>query len=86
MSRPGHTVEQPSEGRQRKHDEDCGKRAEPAKCRVFVIHARKSTSWPGRPDGVSTAWALRARKMRKSGAAVRAAVLRKSAICDVLVL
>ena len=41
--RPGRTVKQPSEGRQREHDEDCGERAEPAECRVVVIHGRKST-------------------------------------------
>jgi hypothetical protein len=50
--RPGRAVKQPSEGRQREHDEDCGKRAEPAECRVVVIHGRKSTSWPGRLDAV----------------------------------
>ena len=71
VSRPGHTVEQPSEGRQREHDEDCGKRAEPAKCRVVVIHARKSTSWPGRLDAVSTAWAsARWKNAGSPGAAV----------------
>ena len=41
--RPGRAVKQPSEGRQREHDEDCGERAEPAECRVVVIHGRKST-------------------------------------------
>ena len=51
-ARPGGTVEQPSESRQREHDEDCGERAEPAECRVVVIHARNSTSWPGRLRGV----------------------------------
>jgi hypothetical protein len=41
--RPGRAVKQPSEGRQREHDENCGERAEPAECRVVVIHGRKST-------------------------------------------
>ena len=46
-ARPGRAVEEPSESRQREHDEDCGERAEPAECRVVVIHARKSTRWRG---------------------------------------
>jgi len=63
---PGRPVEEPSESRQREHDEDCGKRAEPAECRVVVIHARKSTRWRGQLGGVPDAWSHHAPKMRKS--------------------
>ena len=83
---PGSTVEEPSEGRQREHDEDCGKRAEPAECRVVVIHGRKSTRWRGQLGGVPGASPRPAPKMRKSAKAVRRRAAHKAAICGVLVL
>jgi len=49
-SRPGGSVQEPTERREREHDEDCGQRAEPAKCRVVVIHGRKTTR-SGGPRG-----------------------------------
>ena len=42
-SRSGRTVEQSAKRRERDHDEDCGQRAEPAECRVVMVHGRKTT-------------------------------------------
>ena len=85
-ARPGRPVEKPSESRQREHDEDCGKRAEPAECRVVLIHARNSTRWRGHLGGVPGTGPRRPPKMRKSATAAAGREPHKAAICEVLVL